>query len=206
MARRAWPIAILACLCVGCGRGPAGGGAAADWPGQVDRQTKQVLARARLEVERGVVYDASYRRLSYPGGDVPAQVGACSDLVVRALRAREVDLQVLVHEDRKRAPDAYSRDPIDRSIDHRRCRNLMRFFRRQGETLTLDPRDPAQWRPGDIVFWDLTGEGLLHTGIVSDRLGPSGRPMIIHNIGPVAGEQDRLTDWKIVGHFRYPRA
>ena len=47
-----------------------------------------------------VIYDGSYQRLAYPGGDVPIERGVCTDVIVRALRsARALDLQKLVHED-----------------------------------------------------------------------------------------------------------
>ena len=46
-----------------------------------------------------VTYDGSYRRIGYPGGDVPSHIGVCTDLVVRAYRAVGIDLQVRVHED-----------------------------------------------------------------------------------------------------------
>ena len=51
------------------------------------------LTRARLEAARHVSYDASYRKVVYPGGDVPETVGACTDVLIRSLRAAGVDLQ-----------------------------------------------------------------------------------------------------------------
>jgi len=161
-----------------------------------------VVEAARDEVRRGVVYDASYFLLSYPGGDVPADRGACTDVVIRALRAIGHDLQRLVHEDVRRRPRAYPRvRRPDRSIDHRRCSNLVPFLRRHGRTLPVT-RDPADWRPGDLVFLNLPG-GLAHTGVCSDRRGPTGLPLLIHNAGRAA-EEDALGRWDLTGHFRYP--
>jgi uncharacterized protein len=54
-----------------------------------------------------VTYDGSYRRIPYPGGDVPASIGVCTDLIVRAYRAVGVDLQLRVHEDMKAAFGSY---------------------------------------------------------------------------------------------------
>jgi hypothetical protein len=48
-----------------------------------------VVIGAREEVTRGVLYDASYRQIKYPGGDVPPEGGACTDVVIRAFRVRE---------------------------------------------------------------------------------------------------------------------
>jgi Uncharacterized protein conserved in bacteria len=41
-------------------------------------------------------------------------------------------------------------------------------------------------------------------GVVSDRTGRSGLPLVIHNAG-MAKEEDCLTRWEIIGHFRYPQ-
>ena len=38
---------------------------------------------ARDEVLNGTRYDASYQVISYPGGDVSADRGACTDVVIR---------------------------------------------------------------------------------------------------------------------------
>ena len=45
--------------------------------------------------------------------------------------------------------------------------------------------------------------GRPHIGIVSDRRSPDGaRPLMIHNIGGGAREEDVLFGWRITGHFR----
>lgn len=54
-----------------------------------------------------------------------------------------------------------------------------------------------------MVYWRFPG-GQLHCGIVSDRVGRSGLPLVIHNAG-LAQEEDCLDRWEIIGHFRYPR-
>jgi uncharacterized protein YijF (DUF1287 family) len=38
--------------------------------------------------------------------------------------------------------------------------------------------------------------------IVSDSVGPSGAPLVLHNIGRGAQEEDRLFEFKLTGHFR----
>src|SRR5437773_2637711 len=62
-----------------------------------------VLARlvdAAIErTSHSVSYDGGYYQIAYPGGDVPAERGACTDEVIRAYRAVGVDLQKEVHED-----------------------------------------------------------------------------------------------------------
>jgi uncharacterized protein YijF (DUF1287 family) len=166
-----------------------------------------VVARARREVASKTGYDAKYYGIAYPGGDIPGP-GVCTDLVIRALRAGGVDLQMLVHEDRRANLDAYPRlwqpHALDTNIDHRRVANLVCYFRRKGRwlgTSTAAGKGGA-WRAGDLVFWELSPGGRLHCGVISDRSGKSGRPLVIHNIGGAA-EEDCLTKWKIVGHARW---
>ena len=46
-----------------------------------------------------VTYDGAYRSIGYPGGDVPKNIGVCTDVIIRSYRKLGVDLQKLVHED-----------------------------------------------------------------------------------------------------------
>lgn len=159
---------------------------------------------ARKQIGVTTSYDPAYRKLTYPGGDVPNHTGVCSDVVIRALRTQGVDLQKAVHEDMTanfgRYPKNWGLKKPDRNIDHRRVPNLATWFQRQGWSLPATTR-PADYAPGDIVTWDLPG-GLKHIGIVSDKKSAAGTPLIIHNIGAGTVEEDTLTAWKITGHFR----
>src|SRR5580765_1365279 len=56
-----------------------------------------------------VRYDPAYVRIPYPGGDVPASTGVCTDEVIRAYRAVGIDLQREVHEDMANHLPAYPR-------------------------------------------------------------------------------------------------
>lgn len=172
-----------------------------------DPVAARIVAAAASQI--GDLYNASYRKLSYPGGDVPQGEGACTDVVVRALRGAGKDLQQLIHEDMRANfglyPRLWSLNRTDRNIDHRRVPNHMTFFRRHGKSLPLglSGKDLATWLPGDIVCWKMEG-GKWHTGVISDGIGPSGLPLVIHNAFNCV-EQDYLTAWPIVGHYRYPR-
>lgn len=77
-------------------------------------------------------YDPSYFSIAYPGGDVPSDKGVCTDVVIRAYRKLDIDLQKLVHEDMKanfkKYPNRWGLTKTDRNIDHRRVPNLMTFF------------------------------------------------------------------------------
>jgi uncharacterized protein YijF (DUF1287 family) len=93
------------------------------------------LAAAAMErTQHSVRYDPSYVRIPYPGGDVPADTGVCTDEVIRAYRALGIDPQKEVHEDMVQSLSAYPRNwhwllaRPDSNIDHRRVPNLMVFF------------------------------------------------------------------------------
>ena len=59
----------------------------------------RLIAAAVEQTRASVRYDGSYRRISYPNGDVPAEIGVCTDVVIRAYRKVGIDLQQRVHED-----------------------------------------------------------------------------------------------------------
>lgn len=169
----------------------------------VETLTEAAIERTRHDVS----YDGSYRRLDYPGGDVPSHIGVCTDLVVRSYRALGIDLQELVHNDMRDNFDAYPRhwglDAPDTNIDHRRVPNLQVFFSRHGESLPVSDQ-PGAYQPGDLVTWMLPGN-LPHIGIVVDRKSDDGqRYLLVHNIGNGPQLEDMLFDFPITGHYRYP--
>ena len=172
---------------------------------QADFNEKLVQAGV-AQAGAAVAYDGSYRRIAYPGGDVPANIGVCTDVIIRAYRAVGIDLQVRVHEDMRQSFDTYPRiwglSRADPNIDHRRVPNLQTYFRRQGAELPLTAQ--SQFRPGDLVTWMLPGN-LPHIGMVTDRRSSDGkRWLIVHNIGRGPQIEDMLFDFRITGHYRYP--
>jgi uncharacterized protein YijF (DUF1287 family) len=159
----------------------------------------RLVEAARHRLTRTVRYDPAYVVLDYPGGDVPADTGVCTDEVIRAYRALGIDLQRLVHEDMKSAFAAYPklwgmRRP-DKNIDHRRVPNLETFFRRQG----AEVKGPGKGRflPGDLVTWDLNGKGLWHIGMVVAE------DTFVHNIGSGPELTEGIERWEVLGHFRF---
>jgi len=115
------------------------------------------LVKAAIDrTSHQITYDGSYRKISYPGGDVPDSVGVCTDVVIRSYRAVGIDLQQEVHEDMASEFSAYP--PIwglkkpDPNIDHRRVPNLQTFFSRHGLELGVSD-DAADYLPGDLVTW-----------------------------------------------------
>lgn len=165
------------------------------------------VAAARSQVGETLHYDPAYIRLDYPGGDPPRERGVCTDVVIRALRASiALDLQRLVHEDMRshfRAyPSLWGLNRPDRHIDHRRVPNLERFFARRGWQLDPTGSRAEHFLAGDLVSWRLPGN-LPHIGIVSDRLAADGvTPLILHNVGAGAQEEDVLFEWPLTAQFR----
>jgi uncharacterized protein YijF (DUF1287 family) len=165
-----------------------------------------VLIGARKTVVNADAYTSGYLRIGFPGGDVPRTVGVCTDVVVRALRNAGLDLQVELQRDHRRAPRAYPmiRGGGDANIDHRRVKTLLPYFLRAFDRRSAsldDPGDPL--RPGDLVLFDTfpSRSGPDHIGIVSDRRGDSGLPLVINNWtdGTVTAEMD-LLGWVPVTH------
>ena len=164
----------------------------------------QLVRDARAQIGVTIGYDGTYRQLDYPLGDVPVQTGVCTDVIIRALRQQNIDLQQLVHEDMVRHfavyPQKWGLKRTDRNIDHRRVPNLETWFARHAESLSLTDLDSYQ--PGDIVTWRLPGN-LPHIGIVSDRRAQDGTPLIIHNIGRGTQEENILNEYSHITHYRY---
>lgn len=168
---------------------------------------RKVLENAAEQTRLTPNYTQDYFVIDYPNGDVPIDTGACTDVVIRAFRAAGIDLQKEVHEDMKanfsKYPQKWGLGRTDTNIDHRRVPNLHTFFTRKGKALPVSSA-PENYKPGDVVTWDLNGKGLTHIGLVSNSRGRgSGRYKIIHNIGAGTKIEDRLFEWKITGHFRY---
>jgi len=167
----------------------------------------RLIGAAIEQTRHAVVYDGSYRKIPYPNGDVPPNIGVCTDVVIRAYRALGIDLQERVHAEMTAHFDAFPKiwglARPDPNIDHRRVPNLQVFFTRKGVALPVT-REPARYRPGDVVTWRLP-RNLPHIGIVTDRRSDdAARPLITHNIGRGPELEDMLLAFPITGHYRYP--
>ena len=156
-----------------------------------------------------VRYDGRYLPIAYPMGDVPSNIGVCTDTVIRSYRRLGIDLQRLVHEDMSGAFYAYPNLPKwglsapDPNIDHRRVHNLKVFFARHGQRLPVT-HNPRDYRPGDLVTWHLGGDQ-EHIGLVVNRKSAAdpNRYMIVHNIAQGDKMEDVLFTMPITGHYRF---
>jgi uncharacterized protein YijF (DUF1287 family) len=167
---------------------------------------KNLADSALTLTKQNVSYDSRYVVIAYPNGDVPANTGVCTDVIIRAYRKMGIDLQKEVHEDMKANFDKYPKiwklSQPDKIIDHRRVPNLMVFFSRHGTVKKISD-NPKDYLPGDIVCWNLGG-GITHIGLVSNKKSADGqRYLIVHNIGSGQVIEDCLFDYKIIGHYQY---
>ena len=165
-----------------------------------------LVKAAMNRTKHRVVYDGAYLSIPYPGGDVPANIGVCTDVVIRSYRALGHDLQELVHKDMKANfnlyPKTWGLKRTDTNIDHRRVPNLQKFFERHGTVFTKS-KDASEYKPGDLVTW-MVGRNLPHIGIVvNQRSGDSKRPLVVHNIGAGPMMEDVLFEYPITGHYRF---
>jgi uncharacterized protein YijF (DUF1287 family) len=176
-----------------------------DGDGIVD--SLDILIGAKKLLHNGAKYIERYVSIAYPNGDVPRSEGVCSDTVIRALRNAGIDLQKEIHEDILRARGSYPMvEKVDASINHRRVKTLLPWFVRHFRTM---PKG-TPYRPGDVVFFDTfpTKAGPDHLGIVGDRAGSAGLPVVINNWtdGTVDAEMDLLPSIPVTHHFRVKAA
>lgn len=170
----------------------------------VANDTQDLIAASRAQVDVTTTHDPSYTALASSGGDVDRTRGVCTDVVIRALRdAWGIDLQLAINRDMTAHLTAYPQlwglQSTNRNIDHRRVPHLQTLLSRigaEGATST----HPASFHAGDIVTYTLPGN-LPHIAIVCDRMGARG-PMILHNIGRGAQEEDSLFAYPITRHDR----
>lgn len=173
--------------------------------GQTDYGLKVAAAAQELTKDH-VIYNGSYFSIPYPGGDVPAGYGVCTDVVIRTYRKLGVDLQKEVHEDMKTHfslyPNNWGLKKTDTNIDHRRVPNLRTFFKRKGVSIAVT-QNAKDYLPGDIVSWTLSN-GLTHIGMVSKTKSKDQKKyLMVHNIGAGQVLEDCLFNFKITGHYRY---
>jgi uncharacterized protein YijF (DUF1287 family) len=167
------------------------------------------LSNAAIQIiDKDVVYTPDYVKLKYPNGDVPAKTGVCTDVIIRAYRKLNIDLQKEVHEDMVANFTKYPNlkkwglKTTDKNIDHRRVPNLEVFFGGKGKTLLIT-QNANDYKTGEIVTW-MINDKLPHIGIITHLKSKDGkRNLIVHNVGNGQVLEDCLFSYTIVGHFQY---
>ena len=173
-----------------------------------ERFANELVLAAIDRTTHQVRYDGSYVSIPYPNGDVPSNIGVCTDVIIRSYRAIGTDLQKLVHEDMAQNFNQYPSKRIwglnspDKNIDHRRVPNLQTYFTRHGVKMAISSSS-KDYAAGDIVTWMVSGN-LPHIGIVTNKISSStGNPLIVHNIGAGPKLDVMLFDYPITGHYRF---
>jgi uncharacterized protein YijF (DUF1287 family) len=172
---------------------------------------EEKLSEAAISIiDPSIDYDPAYFSIKYPNGDIPAHKGVCTDVIIRAYRKLNIDLQKEVHEDMAANFSEYPNlkkwgmTKTDTKIDHRRVTNLEAFFERKGTKLPIS-QDPKEYKTGELVTWLINGK-LPHIGIVTNKKSEDGeRNLIVHNVGGGQVLEDCLLSYKIVGHFKYQK-
>ena len=178
-----------------------------------------VLAAAKEQIAAAALYTVAAMRvvpMGFPAGDIPAEQAVCTDIVVRALRGADIDLQAAVFEDRTLHPERYPnrRETPRMSIDHRRVGNLVALLRRHAVAGKLYSTDGLA--PGDIVIFDTgipNGSPFDHIGIADDRKDADGnlRAINIWTVGRhtssmalIGKSYPTVSAWFRLGHpFQY---
>ena len=170
----------------------------------------KIQDHALWQTKQQVIYDGSYVKLDYPGGDVSSNRGVCTDVIIRALRAVDIDLQKKIHEDLKKDLNQYNKryktKHIDSSIDHRRTQNIETYLERKGCRVKHNKSSSKlKYQKGDIVFFNIA---YGHVGIVTDILSEGNKrvPLLVHNIGSGPVLDDFLSTMPVSGHYRLSEA
>ena len=174
-----------------------------------DKTFAEKLSDAAISIiDPTIEYDPSYYSIPYPKGDIPANKGVCTDVIIRTYRKLNIDLQKEVHEDMILNFSLYPNlkkwglTKTDTNIDHRRVPNLEIFFSRKGKKLPIT-QTSSDYNTGEIVSWKINGK-LPHIGIITNKISEDGkRHLIVHNVGNGQILEDCLFDYEIVGHFKY---
>ncbi|HEX7560637.1 MAG TPA: DUF1287 domain-containing protein [Candidatus Humimicrobiaceae bacterium] len=176
-------------------------------------------AKAQLKNPANNIFKNGNNETNYfNGGDPPAKIAICTDIIARAFREAGFDLRQLVNDDISENFGSYplkvnwGQTRPDNNIDYRRIQNMEIFFKRNAQAMVavFDLSDIAnleQWLPGDIVFFDMDQDGYTdNAGIISDSTTRKSIPKIIYNyIDPgYTVERDILGSSSIKGHYRYP--
>lgn len=163
-----------------------------------------VIEHAKWQTTQDVTYDGSYRIINYPFGDVPSNIGVCTDVIIRAYRITGYDFQESIHRSITGRMNYYYPirtknygDKPDSNIDHRRVRIIKKYLDLHWpESRITDTKD---YQPGDIVFWDNWHIGIL----IDEKVEGTNRYYCVHNIGSGPVKGDVHYDEEKLEHFRF---
>ncbi len=141
-----------------------------------------------------------------------------TDVISVTLNDCGYDLMNLIYDDMNNHKEDYPMDikggraPI-KYIDFRDVFFQEKFFKRNALILpneydTADENNNFIWQPGDVVYFQFDEDDPYMDlgGFVSPHKNADGIPLVIMISGEFnkVSEVDRLLEYKIVGHYRYP--
>jgi len=161
--------------------------------------------------------DIEYGYKVFPETGYPSEnIWISTDVISVVLRDVGYDLMELIFVDMENHKEDYPLDIKNRKnpikyIDFRDVFFQEKFFKRHALELeieySIDNQD-IQWQPGDIVYFQFDPDNPYQDlgGFISSRKNSQGVPLVImisKEFGKVS-EVDKLLEYTIVGHYRYP--
>jgi uncharacterized protein YijF (DUF1287 family) len=176
---------------------------------------KKIAIRLMELLKEDITYGYKvYKETGYP----TENIWISTDVISMVLNDMGYNLMELIYEDMKAHKEDYPmeikkrNDPI-KYIDFRDVFFQEQFFKRNALELDkqfiLDNKEnKIQWQPGDIVYFqfDLDNPYQDLGGFISSHNNDQGVPLVImisKEFGKVS-EVDKLLEYTIVGHYRYP--
>ena len=158
---------------------------------EIDDQT-DILKNAKKYVNSKPKYKSKYYESGYPNDEY----GVCTDVIAYALKNSGYDLMELINQDMIQNKNDYHTETIDKNIDFRRVKNIKIYLDKYTIPLTVNLNKINEWQAGDIVVFE------NHIAVVSDKRNKKGIPYIIHHSKRPLYEEDAISLYKIVGHYR----
>lgn len=193
-----------------------------------ENQSNDIESHNLSDIQRDIVLkalelldeDIKYGYDVFPDTGYPSSnVWISTDVISVTLRDCGYDLMDLIYEDMNEHKEDYPMDIKGRKtaikyIDFRDVFFQEQFFKRNALTtlpLEYDKENEDNsflWQPGDIVYFQFDENNPYKDlgGFISPNKNNDGIPLVImisKELGKVR-EVDKLMEYKIVGHFRYP--
>ncbi len=193
-----------------------------------ENQSNDIESHNLSDIQRDIVLkalelldeDIKYGYDVFPDTGYPSSnVWISTDVISVTLRDCGYDLMDLIYEDMNEHKEDYPMDIKGRKtaikyIDFRDVFFQEQFFKRNALTTLPVEYDKENednsflWQPGDIVYFQFDENNPYKDlgGFISPHKNNDGIPLVImisKEFGKVR-EVDKLMEYKIVGHFRYP--
>ena len=176
---------------------------------------KKIALRLMALLEEDIQYGYKvFKETGYPSENI----WVSTDVIAMVLKDAGYDLMELINKDMVDHKEDYPldikkrKDPI-KYIDFREVFFQEQFFKRNALELEKkfipdNKENMIQWQPGDIVYFQFDPENPNQDlgGFISSRNSDKGVPLVImisKEFGRVS-EVNKLQEYIIIGHFRYP--